>query len=186
VPVDQAQSSANGHQRGEDSTRQMPFLRTIFEGPIKYPNGRFRMLWFHQPVNRRPKLQTQRRLQAVDTLCGRIEHPILSLRRVLFKEQVDIFPAVFIEPDRVARARVTQSLVAMEIGSVEGVEQMTKPIRVWAIFSIRFRLFKKYVGLFEVARIWVAFAPVALKARLACAKVRWNPQGHITVTILRV
>jgi len=54
------------------------------------------------------------------------------LRRVLFKEQVDIFPAVFIEPDRFGRACVTQSLVAMEIGSVEGVAQMTKPIRVWA------------------------------------------------------
>jgi hypothetical protein len=91
------------------------------------------------------------------------------LRPVLFKEQVDIFPAVLIEPVRIARACVTPALVAMEIGSVEGVEQMTKPIRVWAIFSIRFRVIKKYVGLFEVARIWVGFAPVALKALLACA-----------------
>jgi hypothetical protein len=71
----------------------------------------------------------------------------VRLRRVLFKEQVDIFPAVFIEPARIGRAWVTQSLIAMEIGSVEGVEQMTKPIRVRAIFSIRFRVIKKYVGL---------------------------------------
>jgi hypothetical protein len=47
--------------------------------------------------------------------------------------------------------------------------------------SIRFRVIKKYVGLFEVARIWVALPPVALKALLAFAKVRWNLQGHITV-----
>jgi hypothetical protein len=91
------------------------------------------------------------------------------LRPVLFKERVDIFPAVLIEPDGTARACVTPSLVAMEIGSVEGVEQMTKPIRVGAIFSIRFHVIKKYVGLFEVARIWAGFAPVALKALLACA-----------------
>jgi hypothetical protein len=56
----------------------------------------------------------------------------------------------------------------MEIGSVEGVEPMTKPIRVRAIFSIRFRVIKEYVGLFEVAGIWVGFAPVALQALHAC------------------
>jgi hypothetical protein len=52
--------------------------------------------------------------------------------------------------------------------------------------SIRFRVIKEYVGLFEVARIWVALAPVELKGLPACAKVRWNLQGHVTVTIVRV
>ena len=78
MPADQAGSLANAHQRGEDSAQQMPLLRAIFEGSIEYPKCRLRMLSFNQPVNRRQKLHTQRRLKAVDTLGGRIEHPICA------------------------------------------------------------------------------------------------------------
>jgi hypothetical protein len=105
VPVDQAQSLANGHQRREDSARQMPLLRAIFEGPIEYP--KWSVPACSRSINQStvaksslPKGDSMPSIRFVVESSTRFER----LRRVPFKEQVDRFPAVFIEPDRIGRA----------------------------------------------------------------------------------
>jgi hypothetical protein len=144
VPVDQAQSLANGHQRAKIPLGRCLSCGLFSKARSNNRNGRFRILSFNlnQPTVAKSSIPKGDAKPSIRFWSNRA--PDLSAsERALFKEQVDIFPAVFIEPDRIGWACVTQSLFAMEIGSVEGVRQMTKPIRVWAIFSIRFRVIKK-------------------------------------------
>jgi hypothetical protein len=170
VPVDQAQSLANGHQRGEDSARQMPFLRAIFEGPIAYPKWSIPHALVPSTSQPSPKSSIPNR-DSKPSIRFLVESSTRSerLRRVLFKEQVDIFPAVF-NRTRSFRQGLRHSIACRDGDRFRRgrcADDEADPSM--GIFSIRFRVIKKYVGLFEVARIWAVFWPVALKALLSCA-----------------
>src|SRR5580692_10525873 len=90
---------------------------------------RFPVLLLDQPIDRCKKLHTQRRFEAIDTLRGQVQNFPERMRRLLLKKQVDVPTMLFVEPNRVRWSCVTEPLVAVKVGSIKSIEQVTETIR---------------------------------------------------------